>query len=182
MLAGITTRTAVWIHPVTQVGFGLEVGRLGGPGTSERPNWWSDQTLASADRRLRSHAICAKVLPGVQSGTSPVVEDTPQEDVLRFDSSGDRESGGTAREQCPGKGAPGTPGIFSPLCVPKKNGKMGPVADLREINRFVQYHHFIMEGIATMQEALKKNDFIVKVDLINAFMSMPVHPTLRRFL
>ena len=35
---------------------------------------------------------------------------------------------------------PGSPGFLSPLfVVPKKNGKMRPVADLRELNQFVQY-------------------------------------------
>ncbi|XP_065195411.1 uncharacterized protein LOC135826738 [Sycon ciliatum] len=78
---------------------------------------------------------------------------------------------------------PGTPGFLSPLfVVPKKNGKMRPVADLRELNQFVQYHHFKMEGIATLRELLIKNDFMVKVDLTDAYLSMPVHPTLRRFL
>ena len=57
VLAGAPTRPAISMHPATRVGLRLEGERLGGPGTSERPNRWSDQTLASADGRPRGHAI-----------------------------------------------------------------------------------------------------------------------------
>ena len=147
-------------HPATRVGLGLEGERLGGPGTSERPNWWSDQTLASADRRPRSHAICARVLPGVQSGTSPVAEATPQADVLRVDRSGDEGSTGTAREGCPGRGAPwytwlsqstvcrtekewqdapsGRPAGIEPVCAipPFQNGRYRHAAGAIDKERF----------------------------------------------
>ena len=74
----------------------------------------------------------------------------------------------------------GTPGFLSPLfVVPKKNGKLRPVVDLRELNGYVVEEHFKMESINTLRDLLQVGDHFLKVDLTDAYLSMPVHPHLQ---
>ena len=76
-----------------------------------------------------------------------------------------------------------TPSFVSPLfVVPKKSDKMRPVADLRELNAFVKYEHFKMESITTLRELLQQGDYMVKMDLTDAYLSMPVHANLHELL
>ena len=62
--------------------------------------------------------------------------------------------------------------FFSNLfLVPKKNGSMRPVINLKALNRWVETPHFKMEGLPTLQDLLRQGDWLVKVDFM-----VPVHP------
>ena len=46
---------------------------------------------------------------------------------------------------------------------------MRPVIDLRNLNCFVKYSHFKMEGIELVKSLVRREDFMVSIDLNQAF-------------
>ena len=66
--------------------------------------------------------------------------------------------------------------------VPKKGGATRPVVNLRPLNRFIIRKHFKMEGTTTLRELIKKGDWMTSVDLKDAFLSVPIHASHRKFL
>ena len=79
--------------------------------------------------------------------------------------------------------APSTAGFFSRLfVVPKASGGFRPVLDLSVLNTYVSTTKFRMETIATVLTAVRRNDWMVTLDLKDAYFQVPVHPYSRRFL
>ena len=78
------------------------------------------------------------------------------------------------------------PGFVSSLfMVPKKGGGQRPVINLKALNNFVEYSHFKMEGIHMLRDLLRKDDYMVKLDLKDAYFTVPVwinHQKYLRFL
>lgn len=69
------------------------------------------------------------------------------------------------------------PGVISRVFpVPKKDSRVRLVINLRTINPFVPQIHFKMEGLRTVRALLRPNDFMVKIDLEDAFHHIPMHP------
>ena len=69
--------------------------------------------------------------------------------------------------------------------VPTKDGGMRPVINLKSLNEFVVPQHFKMEGLHTLKDILKQNNWLTKVDLKDAFFMVPMHDSCRpalRFL
>ena len=74
-------------------------------------------------------------------------------------------------------------GFYSNLfLVPKKDGGTRPVINLKKLNEFIPPQHFKMEGIHTLKDLLKENDWLTKVDLKDAYFMVPIHKTDRKFL
>ena len=73
--------------------------------------------------------------------------------------------------------------FVSPLfLVPKKDGTQRPVINLKGLNAMVQYQHFKMEGLHLLKDLIQPNDFMIKIDLKDAYFSVPVHPPHRPYL
>ena len=66
--------------------------------------------------------------------------------------------------------------------VPKKDGGTRPIIDLRELNKFIHWEHFKMEGIHLIKDLLQEGDWIIKIDLRDAYFALPIHQSHRQFL
>ena len=66
--------------------------------------------------------------------------------------------------------------------VPQKDGGQRPVINLKFLNSFVQPHHFKMEGILVLKDIMKQGNWMTKVDLKDAYFSVPICPEDRKFL
>jgi hypothetical protein len=58
--------------------------------------------------------------------------------------------------------------------VPKKDSGQRPVINLKNLNSFVNAPHFKMEGIHTLKNLIRKEDWLVKIDLKDAYFSVPI--------
>ena len=73
--------------------------------------------------------------------------------------------------------------FISPLfTVPKKGGGHRPVVNLKDLNQFVEYQHFKMEGVPMLKDLLRPNDFLTKIDLKDAYLTVPIWIHHQKFL
>ena len=74
-------------------------------------------------------------------------------------------------------------GFVSQLfAVPKKDGGIRPVVNLKALNSHVQQVPFKMEGIHILKDILRPGDWMTKIDLKDAYFSIPVSSHDRKFL
>ncbi len=66
--------------------------------------------------------------------------------------------------------------------VPKKDGSQRPVVNLKPLNCFIKPQHFKMEGTRMVKDLLTQGDWMVSVDLKDAYLSVPVAEEHRKFL
>ncbi|XP_044128788.1 uncharacterized protein LOC122922292 [Bufo gargarizans] len=80
--------------------------------------------------------------------------------------------------------APSAPrGVLSNIfLVQKKGGQMRPVINLRALNSVVRYRHFKMEGIHLLRDLLIPGDWMVKLDLKDAYLTVPIAASSRDLL
>jgi hypothetical protein len=82
-------------------------------------------------------------------------------------------------------GSPDNGFVSSLFVVPKKGGGHRPVINLKPLNNFVPYEHFKMESTYMLKDLLRKDDYLVKIDLGDAYLTVPVwrdHQKYLRFL
>jgi len=66
---------------------------------------------------------------------------------------------------------------ISPLgAVPKKNGKLRMILDLRRVNSYISTPRFAMEDIRKVRPLLQAGDWMTSIDLKDGFHHIPVHP------
>ena len=58
--------------------------------------------------------------------------------------------------------------------VPKSEGKWRLILNLKSLNKFVRYEHFKMEDIRSVKDLLNKGDYMCKLDLKDAYLSIPI--------
>ena len=74
-------------------------------------------------------------------------------------------------------------GFFSQLfAVKKKGGGWRPIINLKRLNVYLDIKHFKMEGIYTLRDVLQKFDWMGKLDLSDAYLTVPIHPSDRKYL
>ena len=66
--------------------------------------------------------------------------------------------------------------------VPKKGGGQRPVLDLSALNQFIETEHFKIENLVTLKSLLNKGDYMINLDLTDAYLTVPMHPDSRKFL
>lgn len=74
-------------------------------------------------------------------------------------------------------------GMYSPLfLVQKKSGAWRPVIDLTHLNRFIKKERFKMETLSTIQQSVQPGDWMVSIDLKDAYFHVPIAENFQQFL
>ena len=74
-------------------------------------------------------------------------------------------------------------GFYSPMfAVPKTDGGWRPIINLKRLNSYIEVSHFKMESILALRDLLRPGDFMGKVDLKDAYLTVPISREDRRFL
>ena len=66
--------------------------------------------------------------------------------------------------------------------IPKKGGELRPVINLKPLNHFAEYHHFKMEGLSSLLDLIRSNDYMITMDLKDAYLSVPIHADHSKYL
>ena len=66
--------------------------------------------------------------------------------------------------------------------MPKRDGGLRPVINLKALNRFFVEEHFKMEGFHMVKDLVQPGDWLAKIDLKDAYFLVPVHPSHQKFL
>ena len=79
--------------------------------------------------------------------------------------------------------APQSPGYYSRMFVaPKSNGSWRPIIDLSSLNQHVEFTKFHMETPASVLRSIRPGDWMIFLDLKDAYLQIPIHPASRKFL
>jgi ribonuclease HI len=74
-------------------------------------------------------------------------------------------------------------GFFSSIfLVPKKTGELRPILNLRNLNQFLIKKSFKMETLPAVIRAVQPQDWLVSLDLKDAYFHVPIWPPHRKFL
>ena len=57
----------------------------------------------------------------------------------------------------------------------KKGGVQRLVINLKDLNNFVKSEHFKMEGIHVLPDLIQQGDWMIKLDLKDAYLQLPIH-------
>ena len=66
--------------------------------------------------------------------------------------------------------------------VPKKTGDFRLILDLSDLNQFIKKVHFKMDGLDNIVSLISQSDFLASLDLQDAFLSIPMHPSCFKYL
>ena len=64
----------------------------------------------------------------------------------------------------------------------KKDGSKRPVFNLRQLNQWIEYSHFKMEGMTAVIETIIQGDWMIKIDIRDAYFCVAIAPEHRKFL
>ena len=80
----------------------------------------------------------------------------------------------------PAKGLVGY--VSSVFLVPKKDGGMRLIINLKSLNAHLRYVHFKMEDIRSIKDILQPGDYMGKLDLKDAYLAVPMKDQHRKYL
>ena len=79
--------------------------------------------------------------------------------------------------------APQSPGFYSRLFVVQKDsGAWRPIIDLSTLNTYIVSQHFHMETPQSVLCSIRQGDWMISLDLQDAYLQVPIHPESRRYL
>lgn len=68
------------------------------------------------------------------------------------------------------------------VLVPNADGVWRPVVNLKSLNMHKVTYYFKMESIRTVKGLMQRGDWLTKLDLKDAYLSVPIYPPHQRFL
>ena len=76
-----------------------------------------------------------------------------------------------------------SPGYYSPyfLC-PKKDGSLRPILNLKKFNKYLVKEKFRMETLSDVLASLEQDDWLISVDLKDAYLHVPIHASFHKYL
>ena len=79
--------------------------------------------------------------------------------------------------------APQSPCFYSRLfLVQKASGSWRPIIDLSTLNDYITSSHFHMETPQSVLRSIRPDDWMISLDLQDAYLQVPVHHDSRRYL
>ena len=72
--------------------------------------------------------------------------------------------------------------LFNIFTVPKKNGDLRLLINLKDLNKFLAFHHFKMESFQIAKDLIQEGEWMIKLDLKEVYHSVPVTPDHQRYL
>ena len=76
-----------------------------------------------------------------------------------------------------------SPGFYTSIfLVPKKNGKLRPVINLKPLNQYLQIPRFKMLTNRTLVKVLTKGGYAASLDLSDAYFHIPIRKSFRKYL
>ena len=69
-----------------------------------------------------------------------------------------------------------------PFIIPKEDGGWRTIINLKTLNRYLRVQHFKMESIYSVRDVLHRGDWMTKLDLQDAYLTVPIFHSHRRFL
>ena len=66
--------------------------------------------------------------------------------------------------------------------VHKSDEGKRPVIHLKNLNSFIPYQHFKMEGLHLMKDLLQEGDYMRKINLCDAYFTIPINQKYRKYL
>ncbi|WKY01137.1 hypothetical protein Q1695_015273 [Nippostrongylus brasiliensis] len=72
--------------------------------------------------------------------------------------------------------------ISSMFGIPKKEGSVRPIINLRPLNRFLTVPHFKMENLATIRDVVYRGDYCATIDMCDAYFAINIAEDNRNYL
>ena len=72
--------------------------------------------------------------------------------------------------------------VSSFFCVPKKVEGDRPIANMKGLNACIRYEHFKMESLDSVRYLIQQGDWLVKLDLKDAYFVVGVHPSHKKYM
>ena len=139
--------------------------------------------LGGVNSRPMGTADCGWLPPGVDRGpntghsASANEMFTREQEPYRLRASGALVQRGSCRDTSPPENF-----MSQIFLVEKKDRGLRPVINLKDLNQFVKAEHFKMEGLHLLPDLLQSQDWIVKMDLKDVYLQVPIHPDYQHLL
>jgi len=111
------------------------------------------------------------VQPPWQLRPMPAINCSVEESKMISTEIGELMSKGAVVETTPSQGS----FVSQIFLVEKKEGGQRPVINLKALNMFVKHEHFKMEGLHTLPDLIQQKDWMIKLDLKDAYLQIPIH-------
>lgn len=72
---------------------------------------------------------------------------------------------------------PGEGCVSNIFLVPKADNKWRLILNLKVLNMYTEHEHFKMEGIDCVRDLLTRREYMCKLDLRDAYLSVPINPS-----